>query len=43
VLRGGRPGAPADYTFERLADDVLGFLDAAGAPCVDLLGHSMGG
>lgn len=38
-----RPGAPADYTFERLAEDVLGFLDAAGAPRVDLLGHSMGG
>lgn len=38
-----RPGAPADYTFERLADDVLGFLDAVGAPRCDLLGHSMGG
>src|SRR5690606_20008370 len=38
-----RPGAPADYTFERLADDVLGFLDAVGARRCDLLGHSMGG
>jgi 2-succinyl-6-hydroxy-2,4-cyclohexadiene-1-carboxylate synthase len=38
-----RPGAPADYSFERLAGDVLGFLDAVGAPSCDLLGHSMGG
>jgi pimeloyl-ACP methyl ester carboxylesterase len=38
-----RPGAPADYTFERLAADVLAFLDAVGAPRCDLLGHSMGG
>lgn len=38
-----RPGAPADYTFERLAGDVLAFLDAVDAPRCDLLGHSMGG
>jgi len=38
-----RPGAPEDYTFERLAGDVLAFLDAVGAPSCDLLGHSMGG
>jgi pimeloyl-ACP methyl ester carboxylesterase len=38
-----RPGVPEDYTFERLADDVLAFLDAAGVPRCDLLGHSMGG
>ncbi len=38
-----RPGVPEDYTFERLADDLLAFLDAAGVPCCDLLGHSMGG
>jgi len=38
-----RPGASEDYTFERLSDDVLAFLDAVGAPSCDLLGHSMGG
>lgn len=38
-----RPGAPEDYTFQRLADDVLAFLDAIDAPRFDLLGHSMGG
>jgi len=38
-----RPGAPEDYTFERLAEDLLAFLDAVGAGSCDLLGHSMGG
>ncbi|HEY8493499.1 MAG TPA: alpha/beta hydrolase [Myxococcota bacterium] len=38
-----RPGAASDYTFERLADDVIGFLDALGVERCDLLGHSMGG
>jgi pimeloyl-ACP methyl ester carboxylesterase len=36
-------GDPEGYSLERLADDVLGFLDAVGIPSCDLLGHSMGG
>lgn len=31
------------YTFDRLVDDLRGFLDALGVDRVDLLGHSMGG
>jgi pimeloyl-ACP methyl ester carboxylesterase len=45
-LRGhGETGAadPAGYTLVRLADDLLGFLDALGVACCDLLGHSLGG
>jgi 2-succinyl-6-hydroxy-2,4-cyclohexadiene-1-carboxylate synthase len=37
------PGRDSAYGFERLAEDVMGFLDAVGAPRCDLLGHSMGG
>jgi 2-succinyl-6-hydroxy-2,4-cyclohexadiene-1-carboxylate synthase len=36
-------GDPQTYTLRRLAQDVLGFLDALGVGRVDLLGHSMGG
>jgi 2-succinyl-6-hydroxy-2,4-cyclohexadiene-1-carboxylate synthase len=36
-------GDPASYVFERLADDVVAFLDATGVARCDLLGHSMGG
>jgi 2-succinyl-6-hydroxy-2,4-cyclohexadiene-1-carboxylate synthase len=39
----GRSGDPADYTLARLAEDLLGFLDALGVSRCDLLGHSMGG
>jgi 2-succinyl-6-hydroxy-2,4-cyclohexadiene-1-carboxylate synthase len=37
------PGSPDAYTLESLVGDVLGLLDALGAPRFDLLGHSMGG
>jgi 2-succinyl-6-hydroxy-2,4-cyclohexadiene-1-carboxylate synthase len=37
------PGRDSAYAFERLAEDVIGFLDAVDAPRCDLLGHSMGG
>jgi pimeloyl-ACP methyl ester carboxylesterase len=36
-------GDEASYNIDQLAADLAGFLDAVGAPCVDLLGHSMGG
>jgi 3-oxoadipate enol-lactonase len=36
-------GQPADYTFARLTEDLLGFLDALAIEQCDLLGHSMGG
>jgi 2-succinyl-6-hydroxy-2,4-cyclohexadiene-1-carboxylate synthase len=36
-------GPEAAYTFDQLAADVLGFLDALGIAGCDLLGHSMGG
>ena len=36
-------GAPSDYTFERLADDLLQAFDALEIERCDLLGHSMGG
>jgi 2-succinyl-6-hydroxy-2,4-cyclohexadiene-1-carboxylate synthase len=39
----GRSGDPADYTLARLAEDLLGFLDALDVEHCDLLGHSMGG
>jgi pimeloyl-ACP methyl ester carboxylesterase len=37
------PGVADGYTFEQLVADLAGFLDAVGAPRVDLLGHSLGG
>ncbi len=37
------PGRADAYSLDILADDVLGFLDAAGITRCDLLGHSMGG
>jgi 2-succinyl-6-hydroxy-2,4-cyclohexadiene-1-carboxylate synthase len=37
------PGDEAGYSFDQLARDLAGFLDAVGAPRCDLLGHSMGG
>lgn len=36
-------GDPKSYTFEQLAEDLIGFLDALGIERCDLLGHSMGG
>ncbi|MFI5936631.1 alpha/beta fold hydrolase [Actinoplanes sp. NPDC051494] len=43
-LRGhGRSGHPGDYSFELMAGDVLGFLDASGIDRCVLVGHSMGG
>jgi 2-succinyl-6-hydroxy-2,4-cyclohexadiene-1-carboxylate synthase len=36
-------GAESEYSFDQLARDVLGFLDAVGVERCDLLGHSMGG
>jgi pimeloyl-ACP methyl ester carboxylesterase len=36
-------GDAASYRLEQLSADLAGFLDAVGAPKVDLLGHSMGG
>ncbi|HVH05837.1 MAG TPA: alpha/beta hydrolase [Myxococcota bacterium] len=36
-------GDAATYRIEQLAADLAGFLDAVGAPEIDLLGHSMGG
>jgi pimeloyl-ACP methyl ester carboxylesterase len=36
-------GEPAGYTLDALVGDLDAFLDAAGAPRCDLLGHSMGG
>jgi pimeloyl-ACP methyl ester carboxylesterase len=43
-LRGhGASPWPGDYTFTRMADDVLAFLDAHGHAAVDIVGHSLGG
>jgi pimeloyl-ACP methyl ester carboxylesterase len=39
----GRAPDPSAYTLERLADDLVGFLDAMELAGCDLLGHSMGG
>ncbi len=39
----GRTGREEDYRFDRLVEDLEGFLDAVGAGRIDLLGHSMGG
>jgi pimeloyl-ACP methyl ester carboxylesterase len=36
-------GDAASYHIDQLTSDLAGFLDAVGAPHVDLLGHSMGG
>ena len=36
-------GEVSGYTFDQLARDLLGFLDALGIERCDLLGHSMGG
>jgi pimeloyl-ACP methyl ester carboxylesterase len=36
-------GEANGYTFDQLARDLLGFLDALGIERCDLLGHSMGG
>jgi pimeloyl-ACP methyl ester carboxylesterase len=38
-----RAADPSAYTLERLADDLVGFLDALDLGGCDLLGHSMGG
>ncbi|WP_327656148.1 alpha/beta fold hydrolase [Streptomyces sp. NBC_00483] len=43
-LRGhGLSDRPGEYSLELMRADVLGFLDALGLACVDLIGHSMGG
>ncbi len=39
----GRAAGPGGYTLEALVAELGGWLDAAGAGAVDLLGHSMGG
>lgn len=36
-------GRPEDYTLERLSEDLVAFMSAAGVSRCDLLGHSMGG
>jgi pimeloyl-ACP methyl ester carboxylesterase len=36
-------GDETGYNIDQLAADLAGFLDAVGAPRIDLLGHSMGG
>ncbi len=36
-------GPPQSYTFKQLTSDLIAVLEAAEAPRVDLLGHSMGG
>ncbi len=36
-------GDEASYHIDQLVADLAGFLDAVGAPEIDLLGHSMGG
>jgi pimeloyl-ACP methyl ester carboxylesterase len=38
-----KPPAEADYSFQLMADDMLGLLDALGWQRFVLLGHSMGG
>ncbi|RIK94812.1 MAG: hypothetical protein DCC71_23105 [Proteobacteria bacterium] len=38
----GRFAKAADYTVERLADRVIGFLDALGVERCDVVGHSLG-